>query len=862
MKRLIYFLPFLFISFTTLSGNSKPESDILKQFSIHEAAGKLLRTTTFKKDNQGWYHFYDSKTNNILLSIKNEQGGEIPANTEVSCGLLSHYGYEANEYHGSFQLENTAFFTMNRYWRITSPEKESKAKYLVRFYFSKQDLQDLKTSFQLFNFENPQIEKLTFYNYEGNNIHPFSKNLKEEDTSYNVYKNSKNRGIVISERFNYAEFKINELNSAGSGGFEKNLEELNFWFKGAVTTNFTEHLDLFKIKDINQDLNGHQALSHGGFSVPLQGGKRNTTFGFIFNPEDLPYLNINDLMRLKDHLTGDNPIEDPMLLHAADMDNNGIVDKYDYDFLFLLIKGEREGFSVKSAYSVMTKDDWEQLNNTKQFFTPKSTFSIDQVKKDVNQDFVFIVKGDLDQEKQSSSPSKANILSLSKVNSCGLGATTVLDLFGILEDDLNGLQFSIHWNPNELELIEIKDSIGKHKNLEYFNTKQISDGILGFACIDHKRLQVKNGKLLFGKLVFKVLDQAPNSRVSFSDYPSSIHVLDNKKENISIHLEDGQVLQDEERSITIEEMEIKQPTCNAPDKGSILVNAGQSIFSDMVVWNDGVTGLSRKNLSEGIYSFEINTKGKCAFKSDPIEFKVPSKPTVNLKNLKPLQCLDGSDASIEIEVEGGQAPYYFYWNNDERTAKIDHLSAGKYTVEVIDDNNCAVAANYEIESNGYLGLEYYVKPPSSNANADGIIEITNVQGVKLDKPEWIWQTGTKGQRLEGISPNYYTIEFKGPEGCKYKKTFNLKAGSPAFQTKAFFYESDVESGQDLARLNISSPITKNCTINLFNESSEVVWSKDIQVQSGINIFYIPVPKDQGNYLLQVSKVISQRFSIK
>lgn len=862
MKRLIYIFSILVLSFNYLFGHQEPTSDILKQFTILEDAGQLLRSSTYIKDNKGWFHYIDPKSNSILLSIKNNDGAELPVNTEVSCGLLSEYGSAAHDYHSGFQMDNTAFFTMNRYWRISSPDNAVKTSYTVRFYFSKQDLDDLKSSFRSLNFNDPQINELTFYNYEGKNIHPFTQDFEKNNIPYNVYKNASNRGIVISDRFNYVEFKINNLNSAGSGGFEKNLDHLNFCFKGSILSNDPNHLDLIKVKKTKNDFDAQALNKNGSFNIALRGGERNTTFGFVFTPEDYPYLNINDLLRLKDHLSGDRLITDPMLLHAADMDNNGTVDKFDYDYLFKLIKGERAGFSVKSAYAIMTIDDWNLLNTKNDFFTPKNTFSVDQAKSDVNQDFVLIVKGDLDKEEQSSSPSKGNILSISKANSCGLGATTVLDVYGTLEQDLKGLQFSIRWNPEELELIEIKDSIGKQKSLEYFNTKQIKDGILGFACIDHKKLQVKNGKLLFGKLVFKVNDQAPNARISFSDYPSSIHVLDDNKENISIHLEDGRILQDEERAITIDELDIEQPSCNNPKKGSISINAGEDIFSDMVIWNDGMNGLTRKNLSEGTYSFQIEAKGKCLFKSAPIEFKVPSKPEVSLKNIKPLHCLDGSDASIEIEVNGGEAPYYFYWNNDARTPKIENLGAGNYSVEVIDNNNCAVTASYEIESNGYLGLEYYVKPPSSNSNADGIIEITNVQGVNLTKPEWTWQSGTRGQRLEELSPNYYTVEFKGPEGCQYKKTFNLKAGKPGFQTKAFFYESDIEDGFELARLNISSPITKKFTANLFNEKSEVIWSKELFIQSGINIYYIPVPKEKGDYILQVSKVISQRFSIE
>ena len=102
---------------------------------------------------------------------------------------------------------------------------------------------------------------------------------------------------------------------------------------------------------------------------------------------------------------------------------------------------------------------------------------------------------------------------------------------------------------------------------------------VGFTCIDKRKLQAKHGKLIFAKLIFKVIEQTPNAAIRFSDYPSNIHVLNKASENISIHLEEGRILEDKERSIPINNTEIKQPTCNKPKSGYIAIHADQNIFS-------------------------------------------------------------------------------------------------------------------------------------------------------------------------------------------------------------------------------------------------------------------------------------------
>ena len=58
------------------------------------------------------------------------------------------------------------------------------------------------------------------------------------------------------------------------------------------------------------------------------------------------------------------------------------------------------------------------------------------------------------------------------------------------------------------------------------------------------------------------------------------------------------------------------------------MDTDEGILSDMIIWNDQTQGFNRRGLSEGVYSFTIEKKGKCIFKSEDIEFKVPEKPEV------------------------------------------------------------------------------------------------------------------------------------------------------------------------------------------------------------------------------------------
>ena len=282
----------------------------------------------------------------------------------------------------------------------------------------------------------------------------------------------------------------------------------------------------------------------------------------------------------------------------------------------------------------------------------------------------------------------------------------------------------------------------------------------------------------------------------------------------------------------------------------------------MITWSDQKQGFNRKGLSEGIYSFTIQKKGKCLFKSEEIEFEVPEKPEVVSVDQTSLQCIGGSDASIELNVQGGKAPYYFYWNNDQRTAKASNLSSGNYQVEITDSNNCTIFEEFEVESNGNLGLEYYIKNPSGKQQEDGIIEVLNIQGLENDKINFEWGSGKKGNKVENLRPGRYQLYFSTEDGCKYQKNFVLQPSRDSFQASAFLYEQDIDNGFDKARIRINSPFTKKMTINLYDQFSNVVWSNTVLVQTGITTLYLPIPEKKAKYLLQIPDLLTHRFSVE
>jgi hypothetical protein len=91
--------------------------------------------------------------------------------------------------------------------------------------------------------------------------------------------------------------------------------------------------------------------------------------------------------------------------------------------------------------------------------------------------------------------------------------------------------------------------------------------------------------------------------------------------------------------------------------------------------------------------------------SNAIEITVNPNPEISLTGTDELM---GSDGTIDLTVDAGASPYTFDWDNDgtgdfDDDEDLAGLTAGTYTVVVMDANGCAVTD--EITINSQVGID-------------------------------------------------------------------------------------------------------------------------------------------------------------
>ncbi len=126
-----------------------------------------------------------------------------------------------------------------------------------------------------------------------------------------------------------------------------------------------------------------------------------------------------------------------------------------------------------------------------------------------------------------------------------------------------------------------------------------------------------------------------------------------------------------------------------------------------------------------------------------------------------VSCPGGSDGSISTLVSGGIQPYSFNWtDSDVDASQRDNLSAGTYSVHIIDAAGCSLNQEFEIStqfSNPVVSLSGTI---AGCAGHPLVLEAGSGQA------SYIWSDNSNNESLEVNAPGTYSVEVTNSYGCK------------------------------------------------------------------------------------------------
>ena len=170
-------------------------------------------------------------------------------------------------------------------------------------------------------------------------------------------------------------------------------------------------------------------------------------------------------------------------------------------------------------------------------------------------------------------------------------------------------------------------------------------------------------------------------------------------------------------------------------------------------------------LDSSKYFVELSTPSSpCSISSDTVLLTIDSNAFAIQFNIdSSISCYGLSDAGITASAINGTAPYTYLWSNSETTASITGISAGNYSVTVMDNNGESNTNSITIAEPDTLVASLTVANVSVNGGSDGQITATPTGGS--NPFGYLWSNGANTAINSGLSAGTFTVTVTDNNGC-------------------------------------------------------------------------------------------------
>ena len=153
-------------------------------------------------------------------------------------------------------------------------------------------------------------------------------------------------------------------------------------------------------------------------------------------------------------------------------------------------------------------------------------------------------------------------------------------------------------------------------------------------------------------------------------------------------------------------------------------------------------------------------------------------------------CFGETDGVISSGVQGGTGPYTFTWSNSVYTAFNNGLSAGAYSLTVVDANGCEsmLALTLTEPDPVLIEADTIIKPVQGQSNGSIAVQVSG--GTGQYAYTWLLNNAPFASGVEdisGIAGGNYTLQVSDSSGCTATFTYTLTETVGTQSEKEPFY---------------------------------------------------------------------------
>ena len=270
--------------------------------------------------------------------------------------------------------------------------------------------------------------------------------------------------------------------------------------------------------------------------------------------------------------------------------------------------------------------------------------------------------------------------------------------------------------------------------------------------------------------------------------------------------------------LVVSQGNVTNVSCFGGNDGSLSVNASGATAPYQYSIDGGTTWQTSNTfntLTAGTYTIDIKDNNNC---SDNVNITItePTILVVSQATITNVSCFGGNDGSLSVNVSGATAPYQYSidgGNTWQNSNTFNTLTAGTYTIDIKDNNNCSDNINITITEPNQVNISTSFTEPSCHGGSNGSISL-NVSGATAPYQYSIdggntWQTSNT---FNALAAGTYTIQIEDANGCNYSTSETITQPTQINITTSFNEPSCFGFSDGAISLNVSELLLHTNTL--------------------------------------------------
>lgn len=208
-------------------------------------------------------------------------------------------------------------------------------------------------------------------------------------------------------------------------------------------------------------------------------------------------------------------------------------------------------------------------------------------------------------------------------------------------------------------------------------------------------------------------------------------------------------------------------TTNGGSNGTINLTSAGGVLPHSYLWSNNSTAQNLTGLTAGIYTVTITDFNGCKL-VDTVVISEPASPLTAHVSMTHVTCFGGHDGAMTVEATGGTPPYQYLWSVGDTNTRIENLSAGTYSVIVIDQFFDSDTVSGTILQPEEISISQIVTNVSCSGLPDGSIDVTVTGGTPSYTYEWYnseYVLAALTEDVSGLPADQYYLEVTDTLGC-------------------------------------------------------------------------------------------------